>query len=141
MLCKGVVVTHPIHALSHMAVRGLCSDCSLGQVFLGRFKLQTESLGQGHASMLCLGMPHVSKSDEFSEKFQTAFDPPPHFRKVILRISRQNCDKSAYVHLAGLLCIREHLIYKRMFSFGHCPNYLSPPSPSFGQLVHLFRPS
>ena len=25
-----------------------------------------------------------------------------------------------------------------MFSFGHCPNYLSP---SFGQLVHLFRPS
>ena len=28
-----------------------------------------------------------------------------------------------------------------MFSFGHCPIYLSPPSPSFGQLVHLFRPS
>ena len=25
-----------------------------------------------------------------------------------------------------------------MFSFGHCPNY---PSPSFGQLVHLFRTS
>ena len=26
-----------------------------------------------------------------------------------------------------------------MFSFGHCPNYLSPaPSPSFGQLVPLF---
>ena len=25
-----------------------------------------------------------------------------------------------------------------MFSFGHCRNYLSPPS---GQLVHLFRPS
>ena len=25
-----------------------------------------------------------------------------------------------------------------MFSFGHCPNYLSPPSSSFGQLVHLF---
>jgi len=42
-------------------------------------------------------MPHVSKSDEFLEKFQTAFDPPPHFRKVILWISRQNCDKSAYL--------------------------------------------
>ena len=25
-----------------------------------------------------------------------------------------------------------------MFSFGHCPNY---PSPSFEQLVHLFRTS
>ena len=37
--------------------------------------------------------------------------------------------------------LREHLLKKRMFSFGHCPNYLSPPSPSFGQLVHLFRPS
>ena len=25
-----------------------------------------------------------------------------------------------------------------MFSFGHCPNYLPPPSPQFGQLVPLF---
>ena len=25
-----------------------------------------------------------------------------------------------------------------MFSFGHCPNYLSPPLPQFGQLVPLF---
>ena len=25
-----------------------------------------------------------------------------------------------------------------MFFFGHCPNYLSPPSPQFGQLVPLF---
>ena len=34
-----------------------------------------------------LGMPTSSKTDEFSEKFQTAFDPPPpHFRKVILQI-------------------------------------------------------
>ena len=30
--------------------------------------------------MIPLGEPHISKSDEFSEKFQTAFDPPPHFR-------------------------------------------------------------
>ena len=51
------------------------------------------------------GRPHVSKSDEFSEKFQTAFDPPPHFRKVTLRFSRQNCDKSAYVHMEEHLCI------------------------------------
>ena len=36
---------------------------------------------------------------------------PPHFRKIILRISRQNCDKSAYVQsqsamsLSFLLCL------------------------------------
>ena len=40
--------------------------------------------------------------------------------------------------LGHVLLLREHLPKKRMFSFGHCPNY---PSPSFGQLVHLFRPS
>ena len=48
-----------------------------------------------------LGKDGVSKTDEFSEKFQTAFDPPPHFRKIILRFSRQNCDKSAYVQYGG----------------------------------------
>ena len=34
-----------------------------------------------------LGMPNNTKTDEFSEKFQTAFDPPPptHFQKVILQ--------------------------------------------------------
>ena len=32
--------------------------------------------------------------DEFSEKFQTAFDPPPpYFQKVIFRILRQNSAK------------------------------------------------
>ena len=53
-----------------------------------------------------LGTGKVNRSDEFSEKFQTAFDPPPpHFRKVTLRFSRQNCDKSAYVHMEEHLCI------------------------------------
>ena len=34
-----------------------------------------------------LGTGQATKTDEFSEKFQTAFDPPPsHFRKIILRI-------------------------------------------------------
>ena len=35
-----------------------------------------------------LGTLTPSKTDEFSEKFQTAFDPPPapHFRKIMLRI-------------------------------------------------------
>ena len=27
----------------------------------------------------------ATKSDEFQEKFQTAFNPPPHFRKIILQ--------------------------------------------------------
>ena len=26
--------------------------------------------------------------------------------------------------------LREHILQKRMFSFGHCPNYLSPPPPN-----------
>jgi len=51
--------------------------------------------------VLWLGKDGVSKTDEFSEKFQTAFDPPPHFRKIMLRFSRQNCDKSAYVQYGG----------------------------------------
>ena len=37
-----------------------------------------------------LGTDGPTKTDEFSEKFQVAFDPPPHFWKIILRISRQN---------------------------------------------------
>ena len=33
-----------------------------------------------------LGKGGSSKTDEFLEKFQTAFDPPPpHFRKIMLR--------------------------------------------------------
>ena len=32
-----------------------------------------------------LGKRCTSKTDEFVEKFQTTFDPPPHFRKIILQ--------------------------------------------------------
>ena len=55
------------------------------------------SMGWLRIASIWLGKPTPSKTDEFSEKFQTAFDPPPapHFRKVTLRFSRQNCDKSA----------------------------------------------
>ena len=36
--------------------------------------------------------------------------------------------------------IREALLEKKMFSFGHCPNYLSlpPPPPNLGNLYHFF---
>ena len=33
-----------------------------------------------------LGKGPATKSDEFLEKFQTAFDPPPHFWKNMLQI-------------------------------------------------------
>ena len=37
-------------------------------------------------NLVCgLRMPDTSKTDKFSEKFQTAFDPP-HFRKIILQL-------------------------------------------------------
>ena len=36
--------------------------------------------------LLSLGTGGVSKTDDFSEKFQKAFDPPPQFRKIILQI-------------------------------------------------------
>ena len=39
---------------------------------------------------------------------------------------------------SGLMTVREHLLKKRMFSFGHCPNYLSPPSPHFGRQNQRF---
>ena len=32
-----------------------------------------------------LGKGPATKSVEFLEKFQTAFDPPPHFQKIILQ--------------------------------------------------------
>ena len=33
-----------------------------------------------------LGKDPATKSDEFLEKLQTAFDPPPHFWKIMLQI-------------------------------------------------------
>ena len=37
-----------------------------------------------------LGTNEATKTDVFSEKFQMAFDPPPHFRKIILRFFFRN---------------------------------------------------
>ena len=42
-------------------------------------------------SVFAFGKPPPTKTDEFSEKFRTAFYPPHHFRKIMLRISRQKC--------------------------------------------------
>ena len=35
--------------------------------------------------MQVLGTDCPTKTDEFSEKFQTTPPPPPHFRKIMLR--------------------------------------------------------
>ena len=52
------------------------------------YVLSEQMFLQGRHRLASLGTPSPSKIDEFSEKFQTAFDPPPppHFRKVILQI-------------------------------------------------------
>ena len=36
-----------------------------------------------------LGTGDATKTDEFSEKFPMAFDPSPHFQKIMLKISNQ----------------------------------------------------
>ena len=41
-----------------------------------------------------LGKPVPFKTDEFSEKFQTAVDPPPYFWKIMLRIFSKIHDQS-----------------------------------------------
>ena len=56
-----------------------------------------------------LGTDGVSKTDEFSEKFQTAFDPPPHFRKIILQISRDGSVDALIKYMYGL---KHHTVEK-----------------------------
>ena len=50
----------------------------------------------GDVNIVALGTHSPSKTDEFSEKFQTAFDPPPppHFRKVVLQFFSEIHDRS-----------------------------------------------
>ena len=38
---------------------------------------------------------HATKSVEFSEKYQTASTPPPHFRKIVLQFFSKNVQKKA----------------------------------------------
>ena len=46
----------------------------------------TASWGVLSLKAFYLGTEHVSKSDEFSEKFQTAFDPPPSFSESYIAL-------------------------------------------------------
>ena len=46
-------------------------------------------------ALKALGKPRTSKTDEFLEKFQMAFDPaPPHLRKIILQFFSEIHDRS-----------------------------------------------
>ena len=58
-------------------------------------------------SMLTYPKGRVRLTDRmnFRKSSKRLLTPPPHFRKVTLRFSRQNCDKSAYVHMEEHLCI------------------------------------
>ena len=64
------------------AETGLLRGSELGPKFItnigcsGAIFYHKHDLGEGCATKL----------DEFSEKFQTAFDDPPHFRKIMLQI-------------------------------------------------------
>ena len=51
------------------------------------------------------GWVRLTDRMNFRKSSKRLLTPPPHFRKVTLRFSRQNCDKSAYVHMEEHLCI------------------------------------
>ena len=52
-----------------------------------------------HSCLICndafKGTGHATKSVEFSEKYQTASPPPPHFRKIVLQFFSKNVQKKA----------------------------------------------
>ena len=50
-----------------------------------------------------VGKPNVTKTDEFSQKFQTAFDPP--FRKLYCGFRDKIATKVRMFIMVGLLCI------------------------------------
>ena len=51
-------------------------------------------------------------------------------------------NNSTIVNMKIFHIIREGVNGKKTFSFGHCPNYLTPPhGPNSGNLVLFFRKS
>ena len=50
----------------------------------------------------CFGTGHASKLDEFSEKFQTAFNPSYHFWKIILQFFSENVQKKPFRKVQNL---------------------------------------
>ena len=44
-----------------------------------------------------LGTGQATKTDEFSEKFQTAFDPIPHCQKIMVQFFSEIAEKIPYM--------------------------------------------
>ena len=82
---------------------------------------------KGASNLLVLRIPVPSKTDEFSEKFQTAVDPPPpHFWKIMLRIFFQNI-------MTEVPCMMAK-IYNIIFWIG---NDAPPPSELFQKFIRF----
>ena len=105
------------------------------------------------------GMPHISKTDEFSEKFRTAFEPPPlifgksccgfvpKFMTEVPFIMAKICNINFWnendlppsfgtfpkIHpfWYGKSSLRDAPGYHFVCFFEHCSNGLCPPPPSF----------
>ena len=49
-----------------------------------------------------LGTGRATKMDEFSEKFQTAFDLPPHIGKIMSQICFEKRSKTPHIKVQNL---------------------------------------
>ena len=64
-----------LKASSHVCAK--CSLISRSDCAGSRFPITLQHAHKGTGD--------ATKTNEFSEKFQTAFAPPPHFRKIMLQ--------------------------------------------------------
>ena len=81
-LCKGIRDPKKQSDYSALQWTGTYRNCVMYKTKICMFGLSTSI----NVSMMGLGKDGATKSCEFSEKFHMAFDPPPHFRKIILQI-------------------------------------------------------
>ena len=71
----------------------------------------------------------------------------PTFAKILWNVNRSLSLKSteeisfvwsAKISFKFFSSVREHRTGKKLISFGHCPNYLSPPKKNLGKLYNFF---
>ena len=100
-----------------------------------------------------LGKFTPTKTDEFSEKFKTAVDPPSphHFRKIMLRIFSEIHDRSTPLIMDKIRKVVFDVLPKQKIDYSkwndwrhlhrldtHLPTYLSGP---FGSILVCLRSS
>ena len=93
--------------------------------FLGNFWQIAKTFGNFGQLLVTL-----SNFGQLLETLEIFLRKSPHFRKVILRISRQNCDKSAFVYMEGHLCMTWSY-----FQLDACRKNFWKPWAIFGQLL------